>query len=136
LVYHNKGEHRLRLFENRVLRRIFRPKREKTAGGWRRPHNEELHNLHASPNIVRVIKGGWAGHVGRMGEMRIAYNVLVGKPGGKTQRERPRGRWEDYIRMGHREIGGCRMDPSGSGWETVAGSCEHSDEPSGSIKRG
>jgi hypothetical protein len=62
----------LRVFENRLLRRIFGPKREEVAGGWRRLHNEELHNLYASPNVIRVIKSSrtrWAGHVHIMGGM-------------------------------------------------------------------
>jgi hypothetical protein len=66
--------------ENRVLRRIFVPKREEVMGGWRRLHNEELHNLYASPNVIRVIKSSrmrWAGHVARVGEMRNVYSVLV-----------------------------------------------------------
>jgi hypothetical protein len=77
------------MFENRVLRRIFGPKREEVAGGWRGLHNEELHNLYAAPNIIRVIKSRRmrrAGRVPRMGEMRNAYSTLVGKPGGKTTR--------------------------------------------------
>jgi hypothetical protein len=67
------------LFENRVLRRMFGPKREEVVGGWRRQHNEELHNLYASPNVIRVIKSRrmiW-GHVARMGDMRNAYRILV-----------------------------------------------------------
>jgi hypothetical protein len=77
----------LKVFENRALRRIFGPKREEVAGGWRRLHSEELHNLYTSPHIVRVIKSRimrWAGHVARTGEMRNAYNTLVGKFEGKT----------------------------------------------------
>jgi hypothetical protein len=64
-----------------VLRRIFGPKKEEVAGGWRRLHNEELHNLYASPNIIRVIKSRmrWAGHVERLGEMRNLDPILVGK---------------------------------------------------------
>jgi hypothetical protein len=65
-----KEEHRFRVFENRVLRRIFGPEREKVAGGFKRLHNEELHNLYASPNIIQVIKSRkmkWAGHVAHMG---------------------------------------------------------------------
>jgi hypothetical protein len=61
-----REEHRLRVYENRVLRRIFGPKRDEVIGGWRKLHNEELHNLHCSPDIIRMIKSrrmGWAGHL-------------------------------------------------------------------------
>jgi hypothetical protein len=78
-----REEHRLRVFEHRVLRRIFRPKRDEVTGGWRKLHNEELHGLYSSPSIVRVIKARkmrWAGHVSLMGEVRCAYNILVGRP--------------------------------------------------------
>jgi hypothetical protein len=74
---------------------------------WRRLHNEELHNLYASPNIIRVIKSrkiGWAGHVAHMGEMRNAYRILVGNPKGKGPLGRHRRRWDDNIRMDLREI--------------------------------
>jgi hypothetical protein len=83
----------LRVFENRVLRRIFGPEKEEMAEGWTRLHNEELHNLYASPNVIPVIKSRrmrWAGHVTRMGEMRNAYSI--GKPGGRGPLERPRRR--------------------------------------------
>jgi hypothetical protein len=73
------------VYENRVVRGIFGPKTEEVEGGWRRLHNEELHNLYASPNIIRVIKSKrmkWAGHVERMGEMRNAYKISVGEPEG------------------------------------------------------
>jgi hypothetical protein len=76
----------LRVFEKWVLRRIFEPKREEVAGGWRRLHNEELHNLYASPNIIRVIKSRnvrWANHVARTGELINAYKILTGKFEGK-----------------------------------------------------
>ena len=76
----------MRVFENRVLRRIFGPKRDEVTGEWRKLHNEELNNLYCSPNIVRAIKSRrmrWAGHVARMGEGRGVYRVLVGKPEGK-----------------------------------------------------
>jgi hypothetical protein len=69
-------EHRLRVFGNRVLRRIFRPKRDEAAGEWRKLHNEELPDLYSSPSIIRVIKSRrmrWVGHVARMGEKRNSY---------------------------------------------------------------
>jgi hypothetical protein len=102
-----REEHRLRVFENRVLRRIFGPKREED-GSWRKLHNDELHSLYSSSNIVRVIKSRrmrWAGHVASMGEGRDVYRVLVGRPEGKRPLGRPRRRWEDYINMYLREIG-------------------------------
>jgi hypothetical protein len=79
-----REEHRLRAFENRVLRRIFGPKRDEVTGGWRKLHNEELHNLYSSPSIIRVIKTRrmrWAGHATRMGK-KYSYRIVVGKPGG------------------------------------------------------
>jgi hypothetical protein len=101
-----REEHRLRVFENRVLRRIFGPKGEED--GWRKLHNDELHSLYYSPNIVRVIKSrriGWAGHVARMVKGRGVYRVLVGRPEGKKLLGRPRRRWEDNIKMNLRETG-------------------------------
>jgi hypothetical protein len=100
-------EHRLRVFENRVLRRIFGPKREED-GSWRKLHNDELRNLYSSPNIVRVIKSrrmGLAGHVARMGEGTGAYRVLVGMPDGRRPLGRPRRRREDNIKMDLGDIG-------------------------------
>jgi hypothetical protein len=100
-------EHRLRVFENRVLRKILGPKREED-GSWRKLHNDELHNLYSSPNIVSVIKSRrmrWAGHVARRGEGRGVYRVLIGRPEGKRPLGRPRRRWEDNIKMDLREIG-------------------------------
>jgi hypothetical protein len=96
------------VFENRVLRRIFGPKRDEVRGEWRKLHNEELHNLYSSPDIIRLGKSRrmrWAGHVAHMGEERKVYKVLVGKPEGKRPQGRPRRRWEDGIRMDLREIG-------------------------------
>jgi hypothetical protein len=98
----------LRVFENRVLRRIFGPKKDEVTGGWRKLHNEELHGFYPSPNIIRVIKARrmrWAGHVARTGEVRGAYNILVGRPEGRRPLGRPRRRWEDNIKMGLGEIG-------------------------------
>jgi hypothetical protein len=95
-------------FENRVLRRIFGPKREEVTGAWRKLHNEELHGLYSSPSIIKVIKSRrmrWAGHVACMGEVRNAYNILVGKAGGRRPLGRPRCRWEDNIRMNLGEVG-------------------------------
>jgi hypothetical protein len=100
--------HRLRVFENRVLRGIFGPKRDEVTGEWRKLHSEELHNLYSSPDNIRQVKSRrmrWAGHVACMGEERKVYKVLVGKPEGKRPLERPRRRWEDGIRMDLREIG-------------------------------
>ena len=87
----------LGVFENRVLRSIFGPKKDEVTGEWRKLHNEELTDLYCSPNIVRVIKSRrirWAGHVACVGERIGAYRVLVGKPEGKRQLARPRRRWE------------------------------------------
>jgi hypothetical protein len=109
-------EHRPRAIEHRVLRRIFGPKRDKISEEWRKLHNEELHNLCSSSNIIRQMKSRrirWAGHVARMGEERKLYSVLVGKPEGK----RSLGRWKDRIRMDLRETGrGCGVDPVDSGY--------------------
>jgi hypothetical protein len=91
----SREEHRLRVFENRVLKRIFGPKREED-GLWRKLHNNEFHILYSSPNIVRVIKSKrmrWAGHVAHMGKGRGVYRVLVGRPKGKRPWGRPRHRW-------------------------------------------
>jgi len=89
-----------------VLRRIFGPK-EESAGDWRRLHNEELHNLYALPNIIRVIKSRrmqWVWHVARMGKMRNEYKILAGKPEGEVPHRRLWCRWEVNIRMGLRKI--------------------------------
>jgi hypothetical protein len=100
-------EHRLRVFENRVLRKISGPKSEED-GSWRKLHNDELHSLHSSPNIVRVIQSRrmrWAGHVTRMEEGIGVYRVLDRRPDGKRPLGRPRRRWEDNIKVDLREIG-------------------------------
>ena len=87
-----REERRLRVFENRVLRKMFGPKRDKVTGEWRKLHHEELNYLYSSPTIIRVIKSGrmrWAGYVARMGERRSVYRILEGKPEGKRPLGRP-----------------------------------------------
>jgi hypothetical protein len=95
------------VFENRVLMRIFGPKRDEVTGEWRKLHSEELHILYSSPNIrqIKSRRMRWAGHVARMGEERNVYRVLMGKPEGKRPLGRPRHRWEDGMSMDLREIG-------------------------------
>jgi hypothetical protein len=131
-----REEHGLRVFENRVLRRIFGPKRDEVTGEWRKLQNEELHILYSSPNIIRQIKSRrmrWAGHVARMGEDRKVYKIFMGKPEGKRPLGRPRRRWDKEIRMDLREIGWENV-----GWIQLAQdrdrwrSCECGYEPSGS----
>jgi hypothetical protein len=100
-------EHRLRVSENRVLRRISGPKREED-GSWRKVYNDELHSLYSSLNIVRVIKSRRmmsAEHVARMRDVRDVYRILVGGPEGKRPLGRSRRRWEDNIKMDFKEIG-------------------------------
>ncbi|KAJ4451751.1 hypothetical protein ANN_03222 [Periplaneta americana] len=106
--FNEKKEQRLRVFENKVLRKIFGAKRDEVTGEWRKLHNAELHALYSSPDIIRNIKSiclRWAGHVAVMGESRNAYRVLVGRPEGKRSLGRPRRRWEDNIKMDLREVG-------------------------------
>ena len=93
--------------ENRVLRRVFGPRRDEVTGEWRKLHNEELNDLYSSPNIVQVIKSRkmrWAGHIAGMGDRKGTYRVLVGKPEGKRPLGRPRCRWEDNIKMDLQEV--------------------------------
>ena len=97
------------MFENRVLRRVFGPKRDEVTGEWRKLHNEEHSDLYSLPNIVRVVKSRrmrWAGHVVRMGDGRVVHRVLIGKPEGKRPLGRPRRRWEDNIKIDFQEMGG------------------------------
>jgi hypothetical protein len=102
-----REERKLRVFENRVFRRIFWPQRDEITGEWRKPHNEELSDLYSSLNIVRMNKSRrmrWAGHVARMGERRGVYRIWVGKPEGKRQLGRPRRRREDNIKMDLQQV--------------------------------
>jgi hypothetical protein len=105
------------VFENRVLRRIFGPKTYETIGGWRKLHNEELHNLYSSPDMIIMIKSRrmrWAGHVERMGN-GMHTRILVGNSEGKRPLGRPRHMWQDHIKMDLREIGW-----GGMGWIHLA----------------
>jgi hypothetical protein len=101
------------VFENRVLRRIFGPKRDEVIGGWRKLHNEELHNLYSSPSIIRMIKSRRmirAGHAERTVKKRNAYRILMGEPEGKRPVGRHRRRWEDNIKMDLGETGSGGVD--------------------------
>jgi hypothetical protein len=96
------------VFENRVLRGIFGPKRDEGTGEWRKLHSGELHTLYLTPDIIRQIKSRrmrWAGRVARMRDGRNVYRVLVGKPEGKGPLGKPRRRWDNRIKMDLREIG-------------------------------
>jgi hypothetical protein len=113
-----REEHRLRVFQNRVLRRIFGLKMDEVTGEWRKLHNDELHIFYSSQNIIRQIKSRrmrWAGRVACMGEERKVYKVLVGKPEGKIPLGRPKCRWEDVTRMDLRETGRGDVDWIGTG---------------------
>jgi hypothetical protein len=102
--------HRLRVFENRVLRRIFGPKRDEVTGEWRKQHNEVLRDFNSSPSIIRIVMSRrmrWAEHVAHMVEKRNACRLLVGRPEGKSPLGKPRRRWVDKIRMDLGEVGLC-----------------------------
>jgi hypothetical protein len=115
------------LFEKKVLRRIFGPKKDEVMRGWQKLRNEDPHNLYSSPSIIRMIKSRrmrWAGYVARVGAKRNAYRIMVGKPEGK------RCRWLDSIKVDLRDIGWGGMD-----WIELAEGCfGHGTEPLGSIK--
>jgi hypothetical protein len=103
-----REERRLRVFGNRVLRRIFGPKKDEVTREWRKLHSEWLNDLYSSPNIIRLINSRrmrWAGHVARMWERRSAYRVLVEKPEGKRQRVRPGRRGTDSTKVDLKEVG-------------------------------
>jgi hypothetical protein len=98
----------MRVIENRMLRRIFGPKRDEVTGEWRKLHSEELNDLYSSRNIFRANKSRrtrWAGHVSRRGERRVLYMVWMRKPEGKDPLGRPRQRWEDNIKVDLQEVG-------------------------------
>jgi hypothetical protein len=101
------------VFEDRVLRRVFGPKRDEMTGKWRKLRNEELNDLYSLPNIVRVVTSKrmrWAGLVARMGEERGVHRMLVEKIEGKRSMGRPRRTWEDNIKMDLQKVGGGRGD--------------------------
>jgi hypothetical protein len=105
-----REDHRLRVFENKVLRRIFGPKRDDVTGGWRKRHNEKLRDLYSSSSIITcgIIKPRrvrWAGYVARIGQKMNTYRLLVGKPEEKRPLGRPSCRWMDNIKMDLSEIG-------------------------------
>jgi hypothetical protein len=102
-----REEQRVRVFESRVLRRIFGPKRDEATGEWRRLHKQQLNDLYSSPNTIRVIKSRrirWAGYVARMEEKRESYRILVGRPEGRRPVGRHRRRWEDNIKVDLQEV--------------------------------
>jgi hypothetical protein len=102
-----RKKHKPRVFQKRVLKRIFGRKRDDLTGGWRKLHNKKLYNMHFAKSIIKMIKSRrmrWAGHVARMEEKRNAYRILVGKPEGRRLLGRPRRRRVDNIQMYLREI--------------------------------
>jgi hypothetical protein len=110
------------VFENRLLRRIFGPKKDVVTGGWKKLHNEELHSLYSSLSIIRLIKSrtmSWTEHVARIGPKRNAYRIFVGKPEKKRPLGRRRSRWvnnnNNNNNMNLREMGWYGLDQSGSG---------------------
>jgi hypothetical protein len=107
-----REEHRLRVFENRALRRIFGLRLDEVMEGWRKLHNKELRDLYTLPTIIRIMKSRrmrWTGHVARMGEKRNACRLLLGKPEGRRSLGRPRHRW----------VNNSRMDLGVVGWNDV-----------------
>jgi hypothetical protein len=105
-----REEYKLRVFEKRVLRRIFGPRREEMTGEWRKLHKEELHDLYSSIRIMKLRRMRWARHIARMGSRGTCIRLLVGNPEGKRQLGRPRRTLLDNIRMDLVEVGWGDMD--------------------------
>jgi len=108
-----REERRLKVCENKMLRRICGSKRDEVTEDWRKLHSEELNDLYSSPNIARVIKSRrmrWPGHVARMGDRRGVYRVLVGKPEARSPLGKTRRRWGDNIKMDFQEVGCVGVD--------------------------
>jgi hypothetical protein len=104
-----REERRLRVFENRVLRKLIGPKRDEVTGEWRKLHNEKLNDLYSLPSIVRVVKSRrmrWAGHVARMGYVRGVHRLLMEKPVGKRPLGKPRQKWRIILRWIFRKLEG------------------------------
>jgi hypothetical protein len=122
-----REDHKLRVFGNGMLRRIFGVKRDEVTGGWRKLHNKELRNLNCSPSIIRLIKSRrmrWAGHVARMGEKRNVYRLRIGKPAGKKPLGRPRRRWlynikTDFVQTGWGGIDRIGLDQDRYKWRAL-----------------
>jgi hypothetical protein len=117
-----REEHRLRVLEDRVLRRIFGPKRDEVTGKWRKLQTKELHDLRSLPSIIRIIKSRrmrWVGNVARMGEKRNTYRLVVERPEGKRPLRKPTHRWVDNIRMDLVEV-----EWGYVGWIDLAQDCD------------
>jgi hypothetical protein len=119
-----KEEHRLRVFENRVLRKIFALKRDEVTGEWRELHNEELRDLYSSPSIIRIIKSRmrWADHIARMKGKRNAYRLLVGKPERKRPLGRARRRWMDLGEVGWSDVDWIGLAQNRNRWRALVNS--------------
>jgi hypothetical protein len=135
-----RKKHKLKVFENRMLRNIFGPYRDEVRREWRRVHNEEFYALYASPNIIGVIKSRkktWAGHVARLWYKRGSYRVLVGRPDSKRPLGKRKRRWDDIIKLDLQDVGWGGMDWIAVAQDgQVADAREFGNEFSGSAKCG
>jgi hypothetical protein len=125
----SREEYRLRAFENRVLMRIFGPKRDQVTGEWRKLHSEELHDLYCSPSIIRIMEARrmrWVAHVARMEEKRNGYKLLVGKPEGRRPLGRPRPRsldiWMDIVKVGWGDVDSIGLAQDRDRWRALVNS--------------